>query len=132
VATAMLNRCAPVFAALGDPTRLRLVSRLCDDGPQSITKLTAGSDVTRQAITKHLRVLEDAGLVHGSRHGRESVWQLEERRLEDARRYLELISQEWDAALHRLRLFVEPGNPGTPRRSAGEFTIAGTPRRSRP
>jgi DNA-binding transcriptional ArsR family regulator len=98
---------APLFAALGDATRLRLVSRLCDDGPLSITRLTAGSHVTRQAITKHLRVMEQAGLVRSTRHGRESVWQLEQQRLEDARRYLALISKQWDAALGRLHKFVE-------------------------
>jgi DNA-binding transcriptional ArsR family regulator len=86
---------------------LRLVFRLCDDGPMSITRLTAGSKVTRQAITKHLRVMEQAGLVRGARHGRESVWQLERHRLEDARQYLDQISKQWDAALGRLRDFVE-------------------------
>src|SRR5207302_862375 len=79
---------APVFAALGDKTRLRLVSRLCGGGPMSITRLTAGSNVTRQAITKHLLVMEEAGLVRSARHGRESVWRLDQRRLEDARHYL--------------------------------------------
>lgn len=98
---------ADLFAALGDKTRLRLVARLCDGGPMSITSLTAGSRVTRQAVTKHLRVLEGAGLVHSRRRGRESVWQLEQRRLREARRYLDLISQQWDAALGRLRDFVE-------------------------
>jgi DNA-binding transcriptional ArsR family regulator len=98
---------APVFAALGDDTRLRLISRLCEQGPVSITALTAGSRVTRQAITKHLRVMERAGLVRSTRHGRESVWQLEHRRLEYARRYLDLISERWDDALGRLRQFVE-------------------------
>src|SRR6202047_2641883 len=98
---------APLFAALGDKTRLRLVSRLCDEGPMSITRLTAGSNVTRPAITKHLRVLEGAGGVRSRRHGRESVWQLNQRRLEDARRYLDLIAKQWDAALGRLREFVE-------------------------
>ena len=98
---------ARVFAALGDETRLRLVSRLCDGGPTSIARLTAGSKVTRQAITKHLRVMEDAGLVRASRRGRESVWELEPSRLEDARRYLDVISTEWDAALGRLKAFVE-------------------------
>jgi DNA-binding transcriptional ArsR family regulator len=98
---------APVFAALGDETRLRLISHLCDYGPASITGLTAGSKVTRQAITKHLRVMERAGLVRSSRHGRESVWQLEHRRLEYARRHLELISRSWDDALGRLRTLVE-------------------------
>ena len=98
---------APIFAALGDKTRLRLVSRLCDDGPMSITRLTAGSKVTRQAITKHLRVMEKAGLVRGARHGRESVWHLDQRRLDVARRHLDLISKQWDEALGRLREFVE-------------------------
>src|ERR1700682_2362582 len=87
---------APIFAALGDATRLRLVSRLCDHGPMSITGLTAGRKGRRQAITKHLRVMEDAGLVRNQRQGRESVWQLEQRRLADARYYLEIISQQWD------------------------------------
>jgi DNA-binding transcriptional ArsR family regulator len=96
-----------MFAALGDETRLRLVARLCDDGPMSITRLTAGSKVTRQAITKHLRVMEGAGLVRSRRHGRESVWQLEQRRLADARHYLDLISKQWDEALGRLRRLVE-------------------------
>ena len=98
---------APIFAALGDETRLRLVSRLCDDGPMSITRLTAGTDVTRQAITKHLRVMEEAGLVRSTRHGRESVWRLHQRRIEEARHYLELISKQWNDALGRLRKFVE-------------------------
>jgi DNA-binding transcriptional ArsR family regulator len=98
---------APLFAALGDETRLRLVSRLCDDGPMSITRLTAGSKVTRQAITKHLRVMQKAGLVRSARHGRESIWQLDQRRLKDARHYLDLISKQWDDALGRLRNFVE-------------------------
>jgi DNA-binding transcriptional ArsR family regulator len=98
---------APLFAALGDKTRLRLVSRLCDDGPMSIARLTAGSNVTRQAITKHLRVMEDAGLVRSTRHGRESIWQLERRRLEHASHYLRLISEQWDHALGRLRELVE-------------------------
>lgn len=98
---------APVFAALGDKTRLRLLTRLCDDGPMSITRLTAGSEVTRQAITKHLRVMKAAGLVHCRQRGRESVWQLDARPLDDARRYLDLVSKRWDDALGRLRKFVE-------------------------
>jgi DNA-binding transcriptional ArsR family regulator len=102
-----LEASAPVFAALGDETRLRLVSRLCEKGPLSIVKLTAGSDVTRQAITKHLRVLADAGLVRGTRDGRESVWELEPRRLEEARRHLDTISKQWDVALGRLKELVE-------------------------
>jgi DNA-binding transcriptional ArsR family regulator len=98
---------APVFAALGDETRLRLVRRLCDDGPASITQLTSGSRVTRQAVTKHLRVLERAGIVRGQRRGRESLWKLEQAQLEEARRYLDLISLQWDNALARLKKHVE-------------------------
>ncbi len=98
---------ASVFAALGDETRLRLVSRLCNDGPMSITKLTAGFAITRQAITKHLRVMEAAGLVRSTPHGRESVWQLEQRRLADVRRHLQMISAQWDETLGRLKSFVE-------------------------
>ena len=104
---AAIKRAAPVFAALGDETRIRIVSQLGRDGPASITRLTAGSTITRQAITKHLRVLEDAGVVRSKRCGRESVWQLERRRLEDARRHLDAISRQWDSALERLRQFVE-------------------------
>ncbi len=96
-----------LFAALGDPIRLRIIARLCNDGPTSITGLTAGSKVTRQAVTKHLHVMEKAGLVRSSWHGRENVWRLDQRRLQDARRYLDLISRQWDEALGRLREFVE-------------------------
>jgi DNA-binding transcriptional ArsR family regulator len=96
-----------VFAALGDETRLRLAARLCADGPLSIARLTEGFDVTRQAITKHLRVLENAGLVRSTQQGRESVWELERKRLAQARRHLELISAQWDEALGRLKRFVE-------------------------
>lgn len=98
---------ASLFAALGDKTRLRIVGHLCDDGPMSIARLTSGFRVTRQAISKHLRVLEGAGLVRSKRRGRESIWQLEQRRLQEARHYLELISLQWDEALGRLRSFVE-------------------------
>jgi DNA-binding transcriptional ArsR family regulator len=73
----------------------------------SITRLTAGSHLTRQAITKHLRVMQDVGLVRSSRRGRERLWQLERKRLHDARHYLDLISRQWDDALGRLRKFVE-------------------------
>jgi DNA-binding transcriptional ArsR family regulator len=98
---------ATVFAALGDETRLRLVSRLCEGGPMSITRLTAGTDLTRQAIAKHLRVMEGAGLARSARHGRESVWRLDPLRLRDVRHHLELISRRWDDALGRLRELVE-------------------------
>src|SRR5262245_64096448 len=85
---------APLFAALGDETRLRVVARLCEEGPLSITRLTEGADVSRQAVTKHLRVLADAGLVRSAREGRENVWELEPRRLAEARRLLDVISKE--------------------------------------
>ena len=98
---------APLFAALGDPTRLKLVVRLCDGGPQSITRLTTGSDFTRQAITKHLRVLADAGVVRGVRSGQESRWEVEPARLEVARRYLDLMSQRWDERLSALAQQLE-------------------------
>jgi DNA-binding transcriptional ArsR family regulator len=98
---------APLFAALGDDTRLRLVARLREGRPISITGLTTGSDVTRQAITKHLHVLAGAGLVRGVRRGRERVWQLEPRKLRQARLYLDVISRRWDIALGRLKRSVE-------------------------
>ena len=98
---------APLFAALGDETRLRLVLRLSSGGPRSITQLSAKSAVSRQAITKHLRVLADVGLVRSTRRGREQVWDLEPRRLADAHAYLDRISTQWDAALTRLKRFVE-------------------------
>jgi DNA-binding transcriptional ArsR family regulator len=96
-----------LFAALGDATRLRLVARMGSAGPMSIAGLTAGTRVTRQAITKHLRVLEAAGLARSRRRGRERLWQLESRRLQQARRYLDAISRQWDEALSRLRKLVE-------------------------
>ena len=73
----------------------------------SITRLTSGSKLTRQAISKHLRVMERSGLVRSSRYGRERRWRLNEQRLADARFYLDQISRQWDAALNRLRAFVE-------------------------
>lgn len=102
-----LKRAAPVFAALGDEVRLHVVGRLSDEGPLSIARLTENSGVTRQALTKHLRVLEDAGLVKGAREGRESVWELQPRRLEEARRHIDSISAQWDDTLGRLKAFVE-------------------------
>jgi DNA-binding transcriptional ArsR family regulator len=106
-AAAGLARGAPVFAALGDETRLALVARLCAGGPQSVARLTAGAEVTRQAISKHLAVLEEAGLARPVRRGRESIWELDTRRLEEARRYLDQISRGWDDALGRLKALVE-------------------------
>lgn len=102
-----IDHAAPLFAALGDATRLALVDRLCANGPQSITRLAAGSVITRQAITKHLTVLAAAGIVHDVRRGRERIWEIEADRVTEARRYLEFISQRWDEALVRLKAFVE-------------------------
>jgi len=102
-----VSRAAPVFAALGDETRLALVARLSSEGPLSITRLTAGSAVTRQAVTKHLDVLATAGLVSDVRRGRERIWELELEQMEAARTYLEHVSRRWDAALDRLKQFVE-------------------------
>lgn len=102
-----LAQSAPVFAALGDATRLRLVDRLGKEGPLSISRLTDGTRVTRQAVTKHLRVLADAGLAQGVRHGRERLWQLRAVPIDEARRRLEAIAQSWDRALSRLRASVE-------------------------
>lgn len=106
-AAATVTQAAPVFAALGDATRLRLVARLCADGPLSIARLSEDAGVTRQAITKHLHALADAGLAQASRRGRERIWELEPRRLDRARRCLDQISAQWDAALSRLKAFVE-------------------------
>jgi DNA-binding transcriptional ArsR family regulator len=105
---------ASTFAALGDPTRLRLVSRLTGRGPLSITQLADGLPITRQAVTKHLRVMEDAGVVRSAPRGRERVWQLDERRLQLARRHLETISREWDRRLARLEAFVAGGPVSRP------------------
>ncbi len=107
-ATALkLSEAAPVFAALGDRTRVGLVARLCTDGPLSITELSEGTRVTRQAVTKQLRTLGRAGLVRNHRRGREIIWELEPKRLEKARRSLDQISAEWDVAINRLKAFVE-------------------------
>jgi DNA-binding transcriptional ArsR family regulator len=104
---AKFTEAAPVFAALGEPTRLTLVAKLCAEGPLSISRLSEGTGVTRQAITKHLLTLADAGLIHDTRSGRERIWQLETKRLEKARRCLDQISDQWDDAMARLRAFVE-------------------------
>jgi DNA-binding transcriptional ArsR family regulator len=98
---------AELFATLGDTTRLSLVVRLSKGEPRSIAELTAGSKLTRQAITKHLRVLERASMVRCERAGRESRFALDPRPMEEMRSYLEMVSAEWDAALGRLRDFVE-------------------------
>ena len=98
---------APVFAALCDTTRLRLVRRLSREGPLPITRLSEGSGMTRQAITRHLAALGKAGLVRGTREGREHVFSLDLKRLEIARQYLDHVSAQWDAAAARLKAFVE-------------------------
>lgn len=98
---------APVFAAFGDETRLGLVSRLADGRPHSISELTAGTRLTRQAVTKHLRVLESVGVVRCARAGRERLFEFNPKPVEELKEYLELVSQQWDQALARLRVFVE-------------------------
>lgn len=98
---------APVFAALGDTTRLGLLGRLSADGPLSITRLSEGTGVTRQAITRHLHALGRAGLVRDARRGRERVFTLDLKRLEKARQYLDHVAAQWDAAAARLKAFVE-------------------------
>ena len=108
-AGAALGHAAPVFAALGDETRLAIVARLSSGGPMSIVRLTIGAGVTRQAVTKHLQVLMLAGLVRRHRIGRATRWELEPERLQAARRSLDAISAQWDDALGRLRAFVEAG-----------------------
>ena len=102
-----LAEAAPVFAALGEETRLRLVTRLSTEGPLSIARLTAGGGVTRQAVTKHLHVLAEAGVARSSQSGRERIWELEPQPLLDARQRLNEISAQWDEALSRLKRIVE-------------------------
>lgn len=97
----------PVFAALGDATRLSLVDRLSDGEARSIAALSADTEMTRQAVTKHLHVLEKAGLVSSVRVGREARYALEPARLGAARQYLDQVAAQWDAALTRLKRFVE-------------------------
>ena len=106
-ATRRPRRNAPLFAALGDETRLTLLTKLSGGSRCSIAQLTAGSTLTRQAITKHLRVLQDVGLVRGVRRGRENLFELEPKPLDEARRALDRIARQWDEALARLKAFVE-------------------------
>lgn len=98
---------AAAFAALGDPTRLGIMIRLGSCGPLSTMRLTAATELSRQGITKHLRALEAAGLVHGRRVGRDRVWELRTGCLDEVGVYLAQISAQWDDALERLRRFVE-------------------------
>jgi DNA-binding transcriptional ArsR family regulator len=98
---------ASVFAALGDPTRLALVTKLATGQPYSISQLTKGSKLTRQAISKHLRVLETVGMVHSVRTGRENLFEFDPRPIEGIKEYLDFVSEQWDGALSRLKSFVE-------------------------
>jgi DNA-binding transcriptional ArsR family regulator len=98
---------AGVFAALGDPTRLKLVAVLCAGGAFSIAQLTANTQISRQGVTKHLQVLAEAGVVRDVRAGRERLWQLDPRQIEEAKRTLDLIGHQWENALGKLKAFVE-------------------------
>src|SRR5262245_9684374 len=102
-----LTGVAPLFAALGDETRLDIVARLGVGGPASLPRLREGARVPRQAVTTHLNVLASAGLASGTRSGRDHVWTIDTRRLEDARRWLDHIGSQWDEALERLKLSLE-------------------------
>jgi DNA-binding transcriptional ArsR family regulator len=109
---AKIIEAAPLFAGLGDATRLRIVAQLCGAGPMSIARLAEGTTVSRQAITKHLEVLEGVGLARGSRAGRERIWELQTKRLAEVQRYLDQISRQWDLAIGRLRALVEEEQSG--------------------
>ena len=98
---------ALIFAALGDETRLLVLARLSDGRPQSIARLTAGTNLTRQAVTKHLKVLANAGVVRNVRSGRENLFELKPQPIDEARNYLDQVSRQWDEALARLKRFVE-------------------------
>jgi DNA-binding transcriptional ArsR family regulator len=104
------RQAAPVFAALGHETRLRLAVRLVASGPLSISELTADADISRQAITKHLQVMSEAGLVRDTRQGREHVWELDPEGALPARWYLDQLSEQWDERLGHLKAFVETDN----------------------
>lgn len=98
-----------LFAALGDPTRLALLQRLSDAGPASISLLAERFSMSRQGVTKHLQVLASAGVIEGSRQGREHVWTLNPARLTEGQECLELIASQWDAVLGRLKSHIENG-----------------------
>jgi DNA-binding transcriptional ArsR family regulator len=102
-----LQNCAPLFSALGDETRLRLIAALCVGGAMSITQLTLGTDLTRQAITKHLSILAGAGLARDVKVGRQRLWEFEPSQLEEAKHSLEMIGAQWDHALEKLKAAVE-------------------------
>jgi DNA-binding transcriptional ArsR family regulator len=98
---------ATLFAALGDETRLSLIGKLSGGQRCSISDLTQGTKLTRQAVTKHLRVLERARIVHPKRAGRESLFELDPQPIHDLSAYLETVSKQWDGALARLKTLVE-------------------------
>jgi len=98
---------APVFAALGDEMRLALVAKLCAGRPRSISQLTEGSGLTRQAVTKHLRVLESVGIARSFHRGRETRFEFNPETIEGMRQYLDFVSEQWDQTLSRLKSFVE-------------------------
>ena len=100
-----------VFSALGDKTRLQLVALLCAGGALSIAQLTAHTELTRQAVTKHLQMLADAGVVRDLKIGRERLWQFEPDVLDEARQSLEAIGQQWERALGRLKARLETPFP---------------------
>ena len=104
---AQLAKAIPVFAALGEPVRLSIVARLSSEGPLPTIELTQSTNVSRQAVTKHLRMLEDVGLVRSDRVGRDRLWRIETHQLTKIRKYLDQISAQWDARLDRLRTMVE-------------------------
>jgi DNA-binding transcriptional ArsR family regulator len=106
-AAAVLRAHAPIFAALGDELRLSLLAKLAHRQRRSISQLTAGSHLTRQAVTKHLRVLERAQIVRCTRSGRECLFELDPRPVQEIRDYLTAVSEQWDHALTRLKSLVE-------------------------
>jgi DNA-binding transcriptional ArsR family regulator len=106
-ASATLDGAAPLFDALGDPTRLRIFTRLCDGGPSSTSQVMQVIPVSRQAVSKHLSMLEGVGLVRSRKHGRERIWTVQTQPLVQASDYLDQLSNRWDQAIERLRAFVE-------------------------
>jgi DNA-binding transcriptional ArsR family regulator len=107
VSAADMRKAAPLFAALGDPVRLAMVARLSGDGPLATIELKRDTGVSRQAITKHLQVLENAGLVKSDRVGRDRQWRMQVSQVTAARGYLDQISKQWDLRLERLKAIVE-------------------------
>ena len=101
------TRAAALFAALGDETRLRLMAKLCGEKRASIAHLTEGTQLTRQAVTKHLRILERAHFVHARRAGRERLFYLDTAPVREMQEYLGRVAKEWEGALGRLKEFVE-------------------------